>query len=249
LELSWSTFLLEIINFLVLVWILKQFLFRPVQGMIERRRAAIEQRIAEAKAQQAEAEGLRRQYQDRLAQWEQERQQAREQLRRELESERAQGQTALTEQLAQAKEKARVAEERRLADLENRLEETALLQGARFASRLLQTAAGPEIEARLVEMVMDELARLPDERIETLRNHHGAASVEVASAYPLAQPQRERLQQALAQRLAPETPVTFIQQPELLAGLRITLGAWVLDANLQDELRGFSSFAHGEPRQ
>jgi len=249
LQLSWSTFLLEIINFLVLVWILKRFFFRPVQAMIERRRAAIEQRIAEAKAQQTEAEGLRQQFQDRLTQWEQERQQAREQLRRELDSERAQGQAALTEQMAQAKEKVRVAEERRQADLENRLEETALQQGARFASQLLLAAAGPETEARLVEMVLDELARLPDERIENLRNHHGAASVEVASAYPLSQNQRERLQQTLAQRLAPETPVTFIQQPELLAGLRITLGAWVLDANLQDELRGFTSFAQGEPRQ
>ena len=249
MELSWSTFLLEIINFLVLVWILKRFLFRPVQGMIERRRASIEQRIAEAKAQQAEAEGLRQQYQDRLAHWEQERQQAREQLRRELESERAQGQAALTEQLAQAKEKSRGAEERRQADLENRLEETALLQGARFASQLLQTAAGPETEARLVEMAMEELTRLPDERIETLRNHLGVASIEVASAYPLSPSQRERLQQTLAQRLAPEMPVTFMQQPELLAGLRITLGAWVLDANLQNELRGFSSFAQGEPGQ
>jgi len=48
LELSWSTFLLEIINFLVLVWILKHFLYKPVLDVIARRRSGIEKTLADA---------------------------------------------------------------------------------------------------------------------------------------------------------------------------------------------------------
>jgi F-type H+-transporting ATPase subunit b len=247
-QLSWSTFLLEIINFLVLVWILKRFFFRPVQEMIERRRAGIDKRIAEAKTQQTEAADLLQQYQGRLADWEQERQQARETLRRELEAERARGQAALEEQLAQAREKAQVADERRQADIVGRAEVTALLQGAEFASRLLRTAAGPETEARLIEMAIDELQKLPEERAKALRNNHGDASqVEILSAFPLSPAQRQRLEQALSKLITPRIPLKFAHQPELLAGLRITLGAWVVDANLKHELKDFASFAHGEP--
>ena len=34
--------------------------------------------------------------------------------------------------------------------------------------------------------------------------------------------------------------------PRLLAGVRISIGDWVLGANLQDELKGFMELAHAE---
>ena len=40
MQIDWTTFALEIINFLVLVWILKRFLYRPVLDTLARRRAA-----------------------------------------------------------------------------------------------------------------------------------------------------------------------------------------------------------------
>ena len=39
MELDWTTFILEIINFLVLVWILHRFLYQPVMNVIAQRRA------------------------------------------------------------------------------------------------------------------------------------------------------------------------------------------------------------------
>jgi F-type H+-transporting ATPase subunit b len=42
MELDWTTFALEIINFLALIWILKRFLYRPVLATLGQRRAGIE---------------------------------------------------------------------------------------------------------------------------------------------------------------------------------------------------------------
>jgi F-type H+-transporting ATPase subunit b len=67
MELNWSTFVLEIINFLVLVWILQRLLYKPVLAVIARRRAGIEKTLADAKHLQAEAERLKAQYESRLA--------------------------------------------------------------------------------------------------------------------------------------------------------------------------------------
>ena len=39
MTLSWPTFILEIVNFLVLVWILKRFLYQPILQAIEERKA------------------------------------------------------------------------------------------------------------------------------------------------------------------------------------------------------------------
>jgi len=247
LELNWSTFLLEILNFLVLVWILKRFLYKPVLAVIARRREGIEKSLAEARSLHEDAEALKARYQSRLAEWGQERRQAREQLRGEMEAERTEKLAALQAELAQEREKAAVAEERRQADARRKLEETALVQAARFAGRLLGELAGPELEERLLERVLAELSKLPDERVAALRNNWGRPgnTAIVSSAYPLSESRREELRQAVTTLAGSSVALRFEQDESLLAGIRITLGAWVLGANLRDELKSLAEFANG----
>ena len=85
MELNWTTVALEIVNFLVLVWILKRFLYRPVLQVIERRRADIETTLNEAREREETAQQLREQFENRLAAWQQDKLAAREELQRELE--------------------------------------------------------------------------------------------------------------------------------------------------------------------
>ena len=54
MEMDWSTFILEIINFLILVWILKRFLYRPILEVIARRREGVEKTLSEARARSFE---------------------------------------------------------------------------------------------------------------------------------------------------------------------------------------------------
>ncbi len=245
MELNWSTFILEILNFLVLVWILKHFLYKPVLDVIARRRAGIEQSLHEAGQRRAEAAALKIRYEGRLADWDRERGQAREQLAHELEAERSNALAELQSALDHEREKARVSEQRHLEALQHSYEDTALEQGARFAARLLEHTAGPETESRLVELLIEELGQLSAERIAELRQaqEQQPASILVSSAFPLPDSQRQRLQQALA-------PVTggadmqFKQDQELVAGVRITIGAWLLGASVRDELRGFTGISH-----
>ena len=248
MELNWSTFLLEIINFLVLVWILKRFLYQPVLDVIARRRAGIEKTLAEARTLHADAEQLQKQYEGRLADWEQERQQAREDLARELDADRARKMTELQTSLEQVREKSRVMDERRQADAMHRIEEAALVQAARFAARLLQQASGPETEARLVALVITGLEQLPAERIAGLHKSYGKtpAVLEVVSAFPLADDTRKKLARTLAKIVDAKLPLQFGEDRALVAGVRITVGAWVLGANIQDELKGFMELARHE---
>lgn len=246
MELNWSTFLLELVNFLVLVWILKRFLYKPVLDIIARRRAGIEATLAEADARQQAAQQLQAQYEGRLDEWEQERRQARDALDAELEQERAQRHTALQAELEQERAKTRITQARQQADTLRQFETAALAQAAGFATRLLEQTAGPELHARLVELVTGELEQLPPARISTLRNRIGAAdsAAVVSSALPLTDAQRQGLARALAAVAGDATAARFEHLPELLAGVRIELGGWVLGANLQDELRAFAELAH-----
>jgi F-type H+-transporting ATPase subunit b len=247
-ELTWSTFILEIVNFLVLIWILKRFLYKPVLDVIARRRAGIEKTLSDAQEMHTQAEKLRQDYEGRLAEWEKERQQARDTLTRELEEERSARMQALQDDLEQARKKEEVAQLQRQADAMRRNEETALLQGARFAAQLLELGSGPETQSRLVAMALDSLATLPDKRVAQLRKNFDSSDerVLVTSAYPLPEDQRAHISEILAKLLGNAIDLRFEQQSELLAGLSIRIGAWLIAANLRDELKGFAEFDHGE---
>jgi F-type H+-transporting ATPase subunit b len=246
LELNWSTFVLEIINFLILVWILKRFFYQPVLDVIARRRAGIEKTQADARRLHDEAQDLRGQYENRLADWDRERRAAREQLAKEIEAERTQRLQTLLSDLTQERERSAIVEQRRVDNLRRQLEQTALTQGAQFAARLLSLAAGPQLQEKLLELLLQQLAELSAVRLEALRS--GADTqpdkILVTSGFPLDTATRERLEQALGAGLGVKMPLQYQEDPELLAGVRITVGAWVLQANVQDELAGFARLAH-----
>ena len=245
MELNWSTFVLEIINFLVLVWILKHFLYRPVLEIVARRRQAIETQQQEAQALQSQADDMRQQYEARLSQWQQEQHQARADLERALGVERQQQHDRVQQELDQQRLGAEVAGQRQLQNKWLQLQHKAIQQGADFAAHLLQMAAGPEMETRLSELLMEQLDGLSPEQCIRLQHHNGerSDSARISSAYPIDATQRERLAAAL-QRCLPEiTSLEWRQQPELLAGVRIAVGAWELGCNLADELRGFAELA------
>ena len=60
MQFDFTSFVLEILNFLVLVWILKRLLYRPVLNMLDTRRQKIADESVQAELLRNEAEALRR---------------------------------------------------------------------------------------------------------------------------------------------------------------------------------------------
>jgi len=248
MELSWPTFALEIVNFLVLVWLLKRFLYKPVLDAIARRKAAIDKTLADAAAKEAGARRLEEQYRNRLAEWAGEKELLRADLAREISAQRGQMMAGLEGALKQEREKARVLEQRRLDDLRQQTEEEGLAKGVEFTARLLARAAGPELEAKLVDLALADLPQLSEEQTKALRSacRQGGLRVEVASAFPLGGAQRDLIVKGLKAVTEDKIAVDFHEDGALLAGLRISVGPWVLRANLEDELGFFAeAMRHG----
>jgi len=245
-EFSWTTFALEIVNFLVLVWILKHFLYKPVMDAVARRRAEIEKTVADGKAMQNAAVVLKEQYEHRLDDWEREKEKARARLLDELKAERARLTAELQSSLDLEREKNRVLEERRIDEERRAMEEEALSLGGRFAVRLLSRLACPALEARIVALVLEDLRNLPEGQLQALRKagRETGSTVRVTSAFPIGQAQHENLARLLSDLAGVRLSCETGEDSNLIAGVRIQIGPWILRANLQDELKGFSEAAH-----
>ena len=243
MQIDWTTFALEIINFLALVWILKRFLYKPVLEILNQRRAGIERTLAEAKETEVRAGALKAQFENRLADWGKEKAAARVQFEAEMAAERSRQMQALTKALAEERERSRAQEAHRQEESRRALEVQALAQARSFASALLSRLAGSELEARMVEVFVEDFSKLPDEQLAGLRTAFAASQTRASatSAFPLSEAQRERLVEAIAARLGMAFPVDFGEDIKLLAGLRVSVGPWQLNLSLADELAFFTA--------
>ena len=248
MEVNWSTFVLEIINFLVLLWILKRFLYQPVLQIVARRQDAIQQTILDAEVLREEAQGVQKLYQNRLQDWQEEREKALISLQQEIATERGRLQKALAVELENEREKVRVLADQQQEQTRHGLEVMALAQGAQFASRFLKPFASPALEVQLIDMALRQLSILSDTELSKLKPtiDDVVRSIIVTSAFRLTDVQCEQIEEALKNMFGARAAPEYRQDGDLGAGLCITAGAWVLKANLRDELASFAELSqHG----
>ena len=143
---------------------------------------------------------------------------------------------------AEERERRRVLDERHQHDFRRSVEEQGIAQGAAFSARLLGRVASPELEARLYGLLLEDLRGLRSEDKRAVADAAATPGLQlkVQSAFALDQGKRDELARALADATGKTLPVEYRENPELLAGFQVSIGPWILHANLRDELKFFS---------
>jgi F-type H+-transporting ATPase subunit b len=238
MQIDWWTLALQAVNFLVLVWLLRRFLYRPVKDVIEKRKQLAEQAFADAAAKQQDADtekqGLR---QDR-AQLAQERQDLLKQLHESMEAERM---TVM--------EQARKDADQLLADARNAIEveRTVALAALRgqvadlatdMATGLLAKAgAGVPAEA-FIDRLSEQLQALPADEHDRLKKDLAAEGgvVTVVTAAALEPADRERWSERLNGALGCPCKAEFQTDPAIVGGAELRFPHAVLTFTYADLL-------------
>ena len=240
-----STFLLEIMNFLILLWILKKFFYLPVLNLIQKRRNEIEAQLHEAEQLKIDSLALKQQYETQLLQWQDERIKAEEVLQQELHSRKDEMLLKLNNELKQEQQKQWVVFEKQQAEWQKQAEWQALKQGAKFASGFLSSLASPELESRLFDLFIQQLEQLnTDERRQLNMAMDKASDIDVYSCYPLHEEQQKNLHELLESLLNKKINLLVKQDGSLICGLKLSFGERVLHANIKHELVFFTDTSY-----
>lgn len=231
------TFLFEIINFVVLAYVLHRLLYRPLIKAVEERRAASAQMETEANNARREADALREQVQAQLADIEAQRQTAIREARDQAAAERKK-MLQETDQLVER----RMEEERQTL----RRERTEAYQGLRteivdqavgLAERFLVQAADRSLNDQMAQRLVDTLRIMPRAEQDKLRAHWQPKDGAILeSAGDLEETTREKIAASIAGLLGPEAHLTVQNKPPLLGGVRLRIGGQVWDASLAGSL-------------
>lgn len=242
------TLLLQVVNFVVLAWLLHRLLYKPVLALANERRARIEQGHAEARDKLTQAEELRAAHAARLVDIEAERDRMLAEGRAALSGEHAQMQQQSAAQIeADRAEASRRLERERTAAVD-RIQAQAATLAERIARRLLAETGGADADARLLARVCERLDALSQHELHGLLNEGaGTQPVIVISARTMSGPEREQLRQRLQSRLGSAVTLEFVQDPALLAGVELRFAHGALSACWRDALAAACDELAGDP--
>ena len=235
---SWPTFALQAVNFLVLVLLLKRFLFKPLGAIVARRKEEISRALAEAAAARQSAEQARKDFESRQAQVEAQRQAVVDQGRAQLADERSKMIETARSEIEQLKSAAlkRVDEERDSAARE--VFDRSVQIAISLAQRLLQPFAGPRAEELLLDRVLDHLDHLAAAERAALLGQFGrdGGQLVVTTAYPLASEGESKWRAALGERLGGRPQIAFAIDRSLIAGAELKFPHAILRFSWRDSL-------------
>lgn len=238
---SWSTFVVEIVNFLVLVWLLTRFFYQPVLRSIASREQKIKDELTRAEDAQTEAANLTKRYEARLSDWEKEKARLRERFDAELAALRTARESELQDVLEKERRQAAVAAAAKERDEQRRLWQRSARDASNFAARLLSRVASPALEQRLIEVTAEDLQMLTAEQKASLASAvNGKMEATVISRYALDESEKVTISAALERCLGKRPSLAFKLDDTLVAGLRIEVGTATIDANVGAELAWFA---------
>ncbi len=232
---DWVTVAAQIVNFLILAWLLKRFLYQPVIDAMARREQRIADRLNDAAASRTEADAEGEQYRRERETLERRREEILAEAEQEADGLRKQMlETARTEARAARESWLRQAAQEQTEFLTNlRRESASVVEAA--ARKALADLAGVKLESAMAEHFIERLETLGGSDRQALASSEGA--VTVTSAFELTPAVRERISTRVGKLLgAEETEVAYRRSAELICGIELTRDGRRISWNLGDYL-------------
>lgn len=223
MQLDWFTTVAQIVNFLILVFLLKRFLYGPIIRAMDAREARIAMQVEAAQAQLLEAEGQATLYHEQQHALNQTREAMLKQAEEDAESLRQ----GLIDQARQEVQEVQTRWQQTL-----RQEQTAFLQDFRqqagqqvmtVARHAFKDLANRDLEATVIQVFLDQLRVFADEARLAFSKSTSDTPLEVVirSAFALPDEAQQSLMQGVHKHLADNAQVQFSTSPDLICGIEL----------------------------
>jgi F-type H+-transporting ATPase subunit b len=244
MQIDWWTLGLQTINFLVVIWLLSRFLYRPIRHVIEEREAA-DRAASQAAQQKADAaDQVRREYAQKRAQLAQEHNAREAAFHKTMEAEKEKTLNAARKEAADLLEAARekIAWDQTQA-LQNLKGCVQVLAADLARSALRAPACGDDA----IRRVTAHLDQLPQTDLDDLGQDllPDGAGITVVTPDTLSPPQQDAWRSALSQRFAEGAAVRFREDPDILGGVDLHFPHAALRFSVADRLRRAAAALEG----
>ena len=235
---DWFTVGAQALNFLILVWLMKRFLYQPILHAIDAREKQIAAKLGDADAKETEAQKQRDEFRHKNEAFDRQR----------------------AELLSKATDEANIErqrlldEARKAADAVSAKRQEALINEARslskavsrrtreevfaIARKTLSDLAGTTLEERMGDVLTHRLQAMPDAAKATFTKalKTGSDPALVRSAFALPAAQQKAIQKTINATFSTDIQVNFETAPDLISGIELSANGQKIAWSIADYL-------------
>ena len=235
---DWFTVGAQALNFLILVWLMKRFLYKPILQAIDAREKRIATQLADANAQMTAATQARDEFQHKNEEFDRQRAALLTNAAEEARAERQR----LLEHARKESDAVRLKWQEALRSEHQSVRDTVIRRTREevfaITRKTLADLATTSLEERLGEAFTRRLREMDEQTKEGLAEALKTASAPalLRSAFDLPAEQRAAIQRALNETFSAEIRIQFETSPDLVSGIEFTTNGHKLAWSIADYL-------------
>jgi len=235
---DWFTVGAQALNFIILVWLLKRFLYKPILNAIDAREKLIAAKLADADAKEAKAQKERDEFQHKNEAFDKQRAAL---MSKATDEAAAEGHKLLDDARKAADALSAKRQETLRSDahsLNQAIRRRTQQEVFAIARRALTDLAGASLEERMGEVFTQRLRTMDGKVKETfavaLKTASGPALVR--SAFELPEKQRVAIQKSFDETFSTQIQIRFETAPDLVSGIELTANGQKVAWSIADYL-------------
>ena len=238
MQINWFTVIAQVINFLVLVWLLKRFLYKPILKAVDDREKKIAAHVKDANHLKAEAKKEQDDFAKKNADFDQQKKELMDKAvadagaqRVKLLDEAKDAANKLSAKLEAASKEKQQTENKEIAQKTQK-------EVFAIARKALAEIASESLEEQSVGTFIKRLNDLKDDEkkqfIEAFKSNEN--TILIKSAFDLPVKQQHDISKAVDAVLGTKTPLEFKTAKDIISGIEITTNGYKLSWSLSEYL-------------
>ena len=247
MHIDWFVFFAQIVNFLILVYLLKRFLYGRIVKAMDNREAKMAARFEEVETLKREAEKSAALFEEKNKALVEKQEELLNQAVQEAETKRRELLEKARQDVDAIRERWQETVQREKESFLQDLRQRAGRQIQAIARRILNDMADAELEERIVKVFLQRIASLDPPELETLKDALARAGegIIIQSTFPLSPPLREKIEDVIRRFGGKMTGVQYETTEDIVSGIELRAHGHKLAWSLGDYLETIEEgFAH-----
>ena len=240
---DWFTVAAQAVNFLILVWLLRRFLYKPILNAIDEREKRIAAELANADKKKAEAQMERDEFQRKNQEFDQQRAALLSKATDDAQAERQRLFEEARKAAAVLRSKQQETSRNEAFSLRQAIRNRTQQEVFAIARKALTDLATTSLEERLSAVFILRLQAMDGQAKKDLAETLKSASdpAVVRSAFDLPIEQRKAIQKALNETFSAEINIRFETKPDLISGIELSTNGQMVAWSIADYLVSMES--------
>jgi F-type H+-transporting ATPase subunit b len=230
MNINWFTVIAQVINFLLLVWLLKKFLYKPILNAIDEREKKIRDKLKDADAQKAAAQKEQDDFKKQQEDFDQQKKALMDKAVADANTQKQQLMDAAKTEADNMRTNMEKAAKEKQENDNNEMSEKIQQQVFAITRKALADIASISLEEQSANTFNKHLKELKDDEKKQFIDAFKANSnaILVRSAFDLPAKQQDEINDAVNVILSADTHLQFKTTPEIISGIELSTNGYKL---------------------